>query len=274
MLAKMLSLVLERNRWTRPQLAEAAGIDADQLSQILSNHPLYLTDEVATRLATVFSFASGEPHEELTKFAAANRPLVVGISGASCSGKSWMAEKFHQEAQCDSQILDLDGYYRALEDVEFLEHGHDNPDSIHFDQAIRDLAKLKSSQPADLPIYCFETHRALGSRRCIPTPLIIVEGLFILARQEMRDMLDVKIWMDAHEELRFARRVDRDTTQRERTIEEITERYQRDVVPGFNKFIQPLHQHADIIVSNEGQDADRSPGAVKLVLELLRRVES
>jgi uridine kinase len=240
----------------------------------LLNHPLHLSDDLAVKLTKAFEL-NFQCHDEASRNSLSiHRPLVVGISGASCSGKSWMADKFHQEAQCGSQIIDLDGYYRELEEVTFLEHGHDNPDSIHFDQAIRDLARLKSGQPADLPVYCFETHKALGFRQCVPTPVIIVEGLFIFARREMREMLDVKIWMDTNQALRLARRIDRDTTQRERTIEEITERYQRDVVPGFNKFIQPLHQHADIIVSNEGQDVDIPPGAVKFVLELLQRLDS
>lgn len=197
------------------------------------------------------------------------RPIVIGISGASCSGKSWLAGKIHQQRIHDSLIMDLDGYYRDLKDVEALEHGHDNPDSIDVERAVRDLQRLKAGQSCDLPVYCFENHRLKGVRHCPSTPIILIEGLFVFAHPQLRDEIDIKIWMEARQDLLLERRIDRDTVHRERSVEEIRERYQRDVIPGFHKFIQPLRIHADVIVENDGRDAEAIPLMVKLILAFL-----
>jgi uridine kinase len=274
MLAKLLQQVLKRNQWSQLQLTEALGLREHELLQILFPNPLHLTDELAIRLVQGLTSEAAARESKTVSEASAKHPIVIGISGASCSGKSWMADKLHGHRPGDSQIIDLDGYYRELEAVRFLEHGHDNPESIHFEQAIRDLRQLKRGQPANLPVYCFETHKALGSRLCTPTAVIVMEGLFIFAWPELRELLDIKIWMETDQGLRLARRIDRDMTERERTLEEITERYRRDVVPGFNKFILPLRAHADFIVRNEGQDAEISPPSVQLVLTLLERAAS
>ncbi|MDB5385120.1 MAG: uridine kinase [Planctomycetaceae bacterium] len=202
------------------------------------------------------------------------RPIVIGISGASCSGKSWLAEKIHGEKVNESQIIDLDGYYRELDAVAQLEHGHDNPDSINFEQALSDLRQLKAGQESQFPIYCYEQHKVKGFRLCSPTPVILVEGLFIFAHQQLRAEIDIKIWIETCEELRFTRRVQRDTSRRSRTVDEIRERYECDVIPGFQKFIKPLREHADIIVGNDGRDASQSPLFAKLVVAYVEQLSA
>jgi uridine kinase len=253
---RLLTQVLDRQRWSNSELAQKLELSALQLGEILDGRPLRLLKEWTTTLERIldlgvetanFSLKSRalEPHTQ---------PIIIGISGASCSGKSWLAERLHQQLVAQSQIIDLDGYYRDLQAVQLLEHGHDNPASIDFDQAIRDLAQLKSGHSVRLPNYSYETHQVEGFRHSRPTPVILIEGLFIFAHPLLRDAIDIKIWMETRDELRLERRIVRDTACRERTIEEIQERYQRDVAPGYRKFIQPLSAHADIIVTNNGQD--------------------
>lgn len=193
------------------------------------------------------------------------RPVVIGISGASCSGKTWLAHHICSQRPDQSENLDLDGYYRDLEHVAQLEHGHDNPDSVDFDRALEDLLLLKNGQAADLPVYCYETHCVKSFRTCHPRAMIVIEGLFIFAHPKLRDEIDVKIWMETRDDLRLERRIDRDTSRRERTIDEIQDRYARDVVPGYHKFIHPLRQYADVIVGNEGRNSDAVPLVVKLL---------
>ncbi len=199
------------------------------------------------------------------------RPLIVGISGASCSGKTWLANQICAQRPDDSERVDLDGYYRELEEIVHLEHGHDNPAAIDFDLALNDLICLKSGQAVNLPVYCYETHRVKAHRPCQPRAMILVEGLFVFAHPKLRDEIDIKIWLETNDDLRLTRRIDRDTARRERTIDEIRERYARDVVPGYHKFILPLREHADVIVGNEGHDASVVPPLVKLVLEHIER---
>lgn len=204
--------------------------------------------------------------------AGVQRPIVIGISGASCSGKTWLAKQIHQQKPDESALIDLDGYYRDLQEVAGLEHGHDNPDSIHFDRALDDLVRLKSGQAVNLPLYCYETHRVNGFRECQVRPIILLEGMFIFAHQRLREEIDIKIWMETNDELRLSRRIERDIASRDRTIDEIQERYARDVMPGYHKFIRPLREHADVIVSNNDQDANATPQIVKLVLAYVERV--
>jgi uridine kinase len=202
------------------------------------------------------------------------RPIVVGISGASCSGKTWLANHIHRQQPDDSDIVDLDGYYRELIDVDGLEHGHDNPDSIDFERALNDLVRLKSGLAVNLPVYCYEEHRTKGTRECRPKSIVLVEGLFIFAHPALRDEIDLKIWMETDDELRLARRIERDTLRRERTIEEVRERYERDVVPGYRKFIRPLREHADVFVSNEGRDSSIVLPIVNMILAQIGRLSA
>jgi uridine kinase len=253
---RLLTRVLDQQCWSHSDLAQRLELSVPQLGEILDGRPLRLLKEWTTTLQRILDLSieaanysvESRPQEPHT------RPIIIGISGASCSGKSWLAETLHQQHFTESQIIDLDGYYRDLQSVQLLEHGHDNPASIDFDQAIRDLAQLKSGHSVRLPNYSYETHQVDGFRHSHPTPIILIEGLFIFAHPQLRDAIDIKIWMETREELRLERRIVRDTACRERTIEEIQERYQRDVAPGYRKFIQPLSAHADIIVTNNGQD--------------------
>ena len=200
-----------------------------------------------------------------------NPPIVIGISGASCSGKSWLADTIRCQIGDHSEVLDLDGYYRNPHDVECLEHGHDNPLSIDFDRATNDLRHLKTGKNVHIPVYSFEIHQVTGTRPCAPKPLILVEGLFVFADSRLRDQMDLKIWIEASEDLRLNRRISRDISQRERTINEIQQRYARDVIPGYQKFIHPLRDHADVIVSNDEQDPHAIPRIVNLVRGYVQR---
>lgn len=197
------------------------------------------------------------------------RPIVVGISGASCSGKTWLADAIRSQKPDESEIVDLDGYYRDLPSVQLLDHGHDNPASIDFDRVLDDLRRLKNGEPASLPVYCYEQHRIKGYRDCQPRPFILFEGLFAFADDRVRAEIDIKIWLDADADERFTRRIDRDTARRERTPDEIRERYERDVVPGYRKFISPLREHADLIIGNDSRDASRGPSIISFVLSHL-----
>ncbi len=186
-----------------------------------------------------------------------SQPLIVGISGASCSGKSWLAEKI-QTQHGRALIIGLDGYYRELAEVALLEYGHDNPASTQADRALEDLLRLKSGEGIDLPVYNYERQTVTGSRRCESHPLILVEGLFVFAHPALRAAFDIKIWIETEEELRWSRRMQRDTACRDLQSDDIRTRYERDVLPGYVKYIHPLRDLADIVIDNNGRDATDS----------------
>lgn len=199
------------------------------------------------------------------------RPLVVGISGASCSGKTWLAQMIRCQKPDACEIIDLDGYYRDLSEVRRLEHGHDNPESIDFGRVTQDLVRLKSGQPANLPVYSYEQHCIKGARECAPRPILLLEGIFAFADLRLRNEIDIKIWMETERDLLFTRRVERDTVRGQRTLDEIHTRYARDVLPGYEKFIRPLRKFADVVINNDGHDESQVPLIAKFVLAYAER---
>lgn len=201
-------------------------------------------------------------------------PFLVGISGASCSGKSSLAACIHQQLPQISDVLELDGYYHSLERVLNIEHGHDNPQSLDLARACDDIRQLKSGRVIDLPVYDFEHHRVGSFRQCFPRPLILIEGLFAFAYPPLCAEFDLKLWIDSNEAIRKQRRMSRDTAKRERTPEEIQLRYARDVVPGYQKFIKPLSGFADIRIINDGQDHNLSVAAEYVITRLKMSLET
>jgi len=277
MFAKLILETLERRQWPPSRLASEVGITWHQLVELMQGEESPATSRVLSQLTrfmepvaeTVDGTVSGGLAGKTAN--SVDPPVVVGISGPSCSGKSWLAAAIRDQRRDDIEVLDLDGYYRDLKDVDLLEHGHDNPNSIDYSRAANDLRQLKLGQATLLPVYSFEMHQIVGTRHCQPKSLILVEGLFVFADPSLRDQIDIKIWMEAFPDLRLDRRIRRDTVQRQRTVEEIHERYDRDVIPGFQKFIHPLREHADVIVANNGQDDGEIPLIARLLLAYLKQ---
>lgn len=273
MFAELLLEALDRKQWLPRQLAESCGVDMRQLSGWLAGQREDLTPDILFRLAMALEIDLATLSRAAGVAAAGERagPVVVGISGASCAGKSWLAERIQAQQDNRSIVVDLDGYYRAIDEVSGLEHGYDNPASIDADRALADLTRLKSGQAVNLPVYNYEEQRVTGFRSCEPRPLILVEGLFVFAYPALRQAFDLKVWVESSDDLRWSRRVDRDSSCRQLQVEEIITRYERDVVPGYRKFIEPLRQHADLIVCNNGFDAAIVPAVARLLGGLLQR---
>ena len=186
--------------------------------------------------------------------------FVIGISGGSGSGKTWCTQRL-AEVLRDTHtvsIFDLDNYYLPLNEVSKLSCQHDNPAAINYRQAVKDLKRLKEGIPLSLPLYDYCTHEVIGHRQCLPSSIILVEGIFILADQALRHELDLKLWVDVDEKLRYERRIHRDLASRGRTKREIEAQYLRDVKPGYEQFIEPLKRYCDFSIFNQdGMDHDK-----------------
>jgi uridine kinase len=180
-----------------------------------------------------------------------NRSIVIGISGGSCSGKTWLSRQFQQLCPVSVCLFDLDGYYKNLNDVMNLEYTHDNPDSINFDDALFDLAQLKAGRAVEIPRYNFESRQREGSRLCMPSSIIIVEGVFSFSKPRFLQELDFKVWVEADDVTRYQRRLNRDVIERGRDTLEVSESYDRNVRPGYEKFIYPNRRVADITIYND-----------------------
>jgi uridine kinase len=182
-----------------------------------------------------------------------NNSLVIGISGGSGAGKSWLMSKFEQLCPIDTCIFDLDGYYREIDFVDALEYTHDNPRSIDFDEASIHLEQLITGLPITIPIYDFATHSRTGSRICQPAPIIIVEGIFTFSHPLLLKLFNLKVWVEATDSTRYQRRLNRDIATRGRDIIEVRQRYDQHTRPGYERFIHPNRAIADIVINNDTQ---------------------
>ncbi len=151
-----------------------------------------------------------------------------------------------------------DSYYRDLKNLPFDERvrqNFDHPDALETELMIAHILKLKKGQSVDIPVYSFTDYIRLPEVvHVLPQPVIIIEGLLILAISDLRDILDVKIYVDTDTDIRFMRRLKRDIEERGRTVDSVYEQYLREVRPMHEAFIEPSKRYADIIIPRGGRN--------------------
>jgi len=180
------------------------------------------------------------------------RSLVIGIAGGSGSGKSTLARDVAAASPVRVVTLDMDGYYHNfthLSDEERRRVNWDHPDAFDLDLLARHLRELAAGHPIDKPVYDFVRH--LRARRTVsidPAPVIIVDGILLLADARVRDLCDITVFVDADADIRLMRRVRRDIRERGRPIDEILEQYETTVRPMHLEFVEPSKRYADLIV--------------------------
>jgi len=176
--------------------------------------------------------------------------LVIGITGASGSGKSWLSRHIvSQLGESNASILEMDWYYRDLSHLEIEQASRtdfDNPAAIELDLLAEHLDQLKRGEAIEAPIYQFSSFSRLpGTRRVEPTPILIVEGLFILQHEPLRQRMQRSIFIDAPADLRLLRRIRRDMSERRYTLERILDFWQRAQMPSYHGFVEPQIPLAD-----------------------------
>ncbi|KAK9877968.1 hypothetical protein WA026_020184 [Henosepilachna vigintioctopunctata] len=188
-------------------------------------------------------------------------PFVIGICGGSASGKTTVAEKIIESLGVTwVTLLSMDSFYRVLnqkqhEESHRNEYNFDHPDAFDFEILIETLKKLKEGRKVDVPIYNFVTHsRESRTKTMYGANVIIFEGILAFYNKEVREMLDMKIFVDTDADVRLARRLRRDISQRGRDLEGVLKQYTSMVQPSFNHYIAPLMVHADIIVPRGGEN--------------------
>ncbi len=184
-------------------------------------------------------------------------PLVIGIAGGSGSGKTTLAHLILERVGWERiAFLPHDAYYKDLGDLPPNQRAtinFDHPDSLDSPLMIKHIQQLKNYQPIDLPIYDFKTHtRTRESQHIEPKPVIMVEGILIFAEKALRELMDVKIFVDTDSDMRFIRRLERDITERGRTTESVIRQYLSTVRPMHLEFVEPSKRYADLIVPEGG----------------------
>jgi uridine kinase len=184
-------------------------------------------------------------------------PLVIGIAGGSGSGKTTVANVILQRVGAHRiAYLPHDAYYRELihlPPVQRAQINFDHPDSLETDLLMRDILQLKKWQSIQLPIYDFTTHSRTNQTIPVePQRVILVEGILIFAERSLRELFDVKIFVDTDSDLRFIRRLQRDITERGRTTEMVIKQYLSTVRPMHLEFVEPSKRYADVIIPEGG----------------------
>lgn len=178
--------------------------------------------------------------------------ILIGIAGGTGSGKTTLSNKILNECLDDAVVISQDSYYNSLIHLtieERTDHNFDHPDSIDIELFATQLNQLKNNMAIEQPIYDFCTHSRLKETVYIePKKIIIVEGILLLAIPELRDLFDIKIYVDTSDDLRLLRRIERDIKERGRTFQSVKDQYLKTVYPMHNQFVDPSKRYADFIV--------------------------
>jgi uridine kinase len=184
-------------------------------------------------------------------------PLVIGIAGGSGSGKTTVAQEILQRVGRERiAFLQHDSYYKdltGLPPAQRSEVNFDHPDSLENELLIQHVASLRAGKPVEVPIYDFSTDSRTSQTFIVqPRRVILVEGILIFTEAALREMFDIKIFVDTDADLRFIRRLRRDITERGRTTESVIEQYLSTVRPMHLEFVEPSKRYADVIIPEGG----------------------
>lgn len=185
--------------------------------------------------------------------------LVIGVAGGTGSGKTTVVRKIQQQfPKGEVNVLSHDSYYfdnKELSLEERRKKNYDHPDAIEFDLMIEDVKKLKNGISIHEPVYSFITcTREKETKLIKPREVLIIEGILCLTNSKLRDLMDIKVFVDCDSDLRLARVIHRDMEERGRNVNEVLDRYEKTVRPSHLQFIEPTKRFADIIIPQGGKN--------------------
>ncbi|HLA13108.1 MAG TPA: uridine kinase [Pyrinomonadaceae bacterium] len=185
--------------------------------------------------------------------------MIIGISGGTGSGKTTVANRILEAVSATEVVfIQQDSYYRNIKDLP-LDYRNvanfDHPDALDNDLLVHHIRKLKAGEPIELPIYDFKSNTRLNeTRRVEPKPIVIVEGILIFADGRLLEQMDIKVFVDTPDDIRFIRRLRRDVAERARTVESVIEQYIATVRPMHMQFVEPSKRYADVIIPEGGHN--------------------
>jgi len=200
--------------------------------------------------------------------------LVIGIAGGSGSGKTTLMKRLVEQFGSDVAVLSHDNYYKRHDELTFEERAalnYDEPEALDTSLLVYQLDQLRHGRAIDCPVYDFTLHnRSNETIHVEPRRVIIVEGIMIFVDPDLRQLMDIKIFVDTDADIRLCRRIKRDVTKRGRSLESVLNQYQQTVKPMHEKYVEPSKRHADLVVPEGGKNQvalDMIEGRIRRHLE-------
>ena len=186
------------------------------------------------------------------------KPLIIGIAGGTGSGKTTLVDRLKEQFGDDISVLAHDSYYAEHHDLSLEERkalNYDHPASFDTDRMIQDLEDLLAGKTIHCPVYDYAIQDRLEeTREVAPNKVILVEGILVFDNKALRDLMDIKLFVDTDADVRILRRIHRDVTQRGRTMDAVMEQYLSTVKPMHEQFVEPSKRYADIIIPEGGKN--------------------
>ena len=184
--------------------------------------------------------------------------LVIGIAGGTGSGKTTLMKNLIARFQGDVTVLSHDNYYKRHDELTYEQRcvlNYDEPAALETDLMARHLDALRRGEAIDCPVYDFTVHnRSDETVRIVPKKVIIVEGILIFENEPLRELMDIRIFVDTDADVRLCRRIKRDVNKRGRTLESVLEQYQQTVKPMHEKYVEPSKRFAHIVIPEGGKN--------------------
>jgi uridine kinase len=204
-----------------------------------------------------------------------DRPFVIGVCGGSASGKTTVCEILKSSLTTEEiSVISCDSFYKALtpaqkEAAYACNYDFDSPSAIDFETMKAAIRKLMNWEDTEIPCYDFSTHSRTAETELVPSRnVVIVEGILIFSDKELRDLFDLRIFVDCDADIRLARRMTRDIAERGRAPKGVIDMYLRYVKPSFDTWVDPVRRHADVVIPNMGSEVSRP--AMQMLIQHIR----
>ncbi len=197
--------------------------------------------------------------------------LVIGIAGGTASGKTTLMKNLINEFGGQVTVLSHDNYYKRHDDMPFEERcklNYDEPAAFDTSLMVYHLDQLRHGYSVECPVYDFTVHnRSDETIRLVPCRVIIVEGILIFENEDLRNLMDIKIFVDTDADIRLCRRIKRDVNKRGRSLESVLEQYKNTVKPMHDRYVEPSKKYADLVVPEGG----KNQVALSMIIGHIRR---
>lgn len=200
---------------------------------------------------------------------------VIGVAGGTGSGKSTLVRRLQEAFSCeDVATLCHDYYYKAHPELSYEERtqlNYDHPDAFDTDMLVEHVRALKNGEVIERPVYSFVEHNRTDERVLVkPSKVVIIDGILIFENKELRELMDIKVFVDTDADLRLARRILRDVRERGRSMESVVNQYTTTVKPMHEQFVEPSKKYADVIIPEGGFNSV----AVQMLIQNIRSLIS